>query len=138
MEKNNQNSKDRNQRISSYPGIEMISYLRKKGKSEQDIHSYEKLGLFLRESYSSAGYSFSHNFADSVVSAILNLPKGNFLLDMADDLSKIFTKVAAVTFFTIFLIIIYSYVTQGELSGVISMDPEKLNDMRLIASVLFN
>lgn len=127
-----------NKQMDVYSDSEMINFLKNRGKSEQDIRSYEKIGSFLKKSYLSADFSFGPYFSESISSRIQNLSKNSIILDIADDLSQIFTKVAAFAFFVVFLIILYSYVTQGDISGVISMDPETLNDTRLISSVLFN
>lgn len=56
-----------NEEINLYPDPDMIFYLKRKGKSDQDIRSYEKLASFLKSTYSSTAYSFGYNFSESVI-----------------------------------------------------------------------
>ena len=117
---------------------EMASYLRKKGFSEREINEYESLRSFLHTNYISTGYSFGPYFPEGVTARLLQLSKNSILIDFAEDLSKFFTRVATLAFFVLMVMLIYTYITHGNISGIIDLDPERLNDTRLISSILFN
>ena len=120
------------------PDPEMASYLIKKGLNDNEIREYENLRSFLHTNYVSNEYSFGPYFSEGVSARLLQLSKSNLLLDFAEDLSKFFTRVATLAFFILIGMLIYTYITHGNISGVIDIDPEKLNDTRLISSILYN
>lgn len=138
MKENTSDKKHQISGINQNPDHEMAFYLRKKGLNESEVIEYEKVRSFLHSHYIATDYSFGPYFAQGVTARLLQLSKSNLLLDIAEDLSKFFNRVATLAFFVLVLMLIYTYVTHGNISGIIELDAEKLNDSRFITSILSN
>ena len=117
---------------------EMAFYLKKKGLGESEVSEYESLRSFLHSHYISTTYSFGPYFVEGVSSRLMQMSGRNLILDFTVDLSKFFTRVATLAFLVLIVMLIYTYVTHGNISGILDLDPERLNDTRLISSILSN
>ena len=117
---------------------EMHNYFINKNIDQKEIIEFSRLRGLIVEKLSSREYSFNPFFAESILNKIKTTSSNHISFDITFILSLFLRRVMFATLFTIIFLVLYFYIMHGSISEFILMNPEKLNDMKLISSILYD
>ncbi len=117
---------------------EMELYLSKKGMPQNNISEYLKVRKVIRNSYAKNEYSFSPFFTELIVARLGQKTGNNISIDISYILSLFLKRVMIASVFTMLLLVMYIYISYGSISELLIMNPEKLNDTKLISFILYD
>jgi hypothetical protein len=117
---------------------EMELYLSKKGMPQNNISEYLKVRNVIRNSYAKNEYSFNPFFTELIVARLGQKTGNNLSIDISYILSLFLRRVMIASVFTMLLLVMYIYISYGSISELLIINPEKLNDTKLISFILYD